>query len=332
MAYLYFKSLTDERPFGWQDYIWIFPALFVGGGVALLSILIGEENVIAYIQEVLDRNTLPSIYNTTLYQLHYLLSIRLYNFFILSEAIIISTYATISIIRYRHRLKDFYSNLEGKSMENNYAVLISFLVTLLFSLLFTLNGRFFFRQNPMVLIPLLIGWASTLYYMCYHASQLKYTADRLAEELARVDQETIEEGYLSPEDMIATNPGDDTSTDSYTNSKKKINPQLIAQFNHLINEEKIYLQNDLRLDDMVRLMRTNRTYISRLINEEYHNSFSDFINSKRIAYAQELMLADRKITQETVALQSGFSHVSSFSRTFKQQIKMTPGKWLKYKS
>lgn len=327
-AYLYFKSLTDVRSFNWKDYLWVLPSLLIGGSTAILYGMMGEKDAIAYTQEILNGQELSATYTTLIYKLHFLISVRLYNTLMLLEGGAMIVFSIISLIRYRLRLKDFYSTLEGKSMENNYAVLISFIVLLLFSLSFTYLGRGFFIQYPMLIVPLLMVWASMCFILAYQSSNLKYTADGLAADLARADQEAIEQGYMHHKELDMATAESAVDMDNYVTVKKKIDFELIAQFDSLISEEKVYLQCDLRLDQVARLMHTNRTYISRLINEEYHCSFSDFINCCRIKHAQELMRADNNITQETVALQSGFSHVSSFSRAFKRQTKMTPRKWL----
>lgn len=99
--------------------------------------------------------------------------------------------------------------------------------------------------------------------------------------------------------------------------------KLLPEFNRLIEEEKIFLQNNLRREDLAHLLKTNRTYIADLIREEYQCGFSELINAKRIEYARELIRLHPGIAQEQLASKSGFTNTSTFSRTFKQYTGIT---------
>ena len=95
---------------------------------------------------------------------------------------------------------------------------------------------------------------------------------------------------------------------------------------------RIFLKNlitNFSPDSIKSSMKKNRTYISRLINQEYQCSFSDFINQKRIEFAQELIHTHPELTQEQIAEKVGFTHASSFSRAFKQQVGQTFREWYK---
>jgi len=78
-------------------------------------------------------------------------------------------------------------------------------------------------------------------------------------------------------------------------------------------------------------LRTNRTYLSKLINEDFNLSFSDFINQYRVTYACELIMQDKqdRFSQTFIAEQSGFGSLSSFNRAFKKEMGVTPGEYRK---
>jgi AraC-like DNA-binding protein len=57
-------------------------------------------------------------------------------------------------------------------------------------------------------------------------------------------------------------------------------------------------------------------------------SFSDFINTYRVRYAEQLMLSNPSLTQAVVSEASGFIHNSSFIRVFKHLEGCTPTQWL----
>jgi len=97
---------------------------------------------------------------------------------------------------------------------------------------------------------------------------------------------------------------------------------------HLMDEQKPYLNSDLKLQDVADALRTNRTYVSNCIRSQRGCSFSQFVNAYRVEYAQQLLRQhpDKKITMVWMA--SGFSSESSFFRTFKAVTDTTPKEWM----
>ena len=94
----------------------------------------------------------------------------------------------------------------------------------------------------------------------------------------------------------------------------------------LIESNKMYLQQDLRVTDIAIKLSTNRTYVSQAINQRMGYSFSDFVNNYRIEFAIEKLSIPKnsKYTIEAIAEDSGFSNVTSLNRAFKAKLKMTP--------
>lgn len=105
--------------------------------------------------------------------------------------------------------------------------------------------------------------------------------------------------------------------------------KLLVSFIKLIEEDEIYLQSTLRADETASRMHTNRTYLSRMIKEEFQCTFSDYINGKRIEYAKKKMQENPNIKLTELAENSGFVNVSSFGRTFKRLEGLPPKEWIK---
>lgn len=324
LMYLYFKSLTNEGPFSWRDYLWFVPALIVGSSTFILYQSMGKADATGYVQSLITHQSLPPDYSSTLYRLHYLISVQIFNWTLLVEGVFGTTYAVYSLFHYHHRLRNFYSELNDKSINLNYAVLSWFILSLLFILGFILiGGRPFFKPLPTVNIFLFIGWTAIYFGLCYHGSKMVYTVENLAKDLEIADREATINNYALPEkeNESETGPETDQSPDKYS--------QLLGLFNRFIDKEQIFLQSNLRMDDVARMMHTNRTYISRLINEKFQCTFSDYINLKRVEFAQKLMQVNPQMKQTELAEKSGFMSVSSFSRTFRMTTGIPPKEWLK---
>lgn len=92
-------------------------------------------------------------------------------------------------------------------------------------------------------------------------------------------------------------------------------------------EEKLYLTDQITINDIAERLGTDRRYLSRFINEHYGINFSRWISEMRIDEAKRLMEQKPDEGMEWVALQTGFSSLSYFSKVFSQVVGVSPKKW-----
>ena len=110
---------------------------------------------------------------------------------------------------------------------------------------------------------------------------------------------------------------------------EKVDEQLWLRICQLMEEQKFFLNKNLKLPDVAAALDTNSRYVSATIKQYRDCAFSDFVIAYRINYAQHLMMEqpDKKIS--AIATESGFSGHSSFFRAFKAVTGMTPAEWRK---
>ena len=94
----------------------------------------------------------------------------------------------------------------------------------------------------------------------------------------------------------------------------------------LSNEE--YCNPELTIESVAREIKTNRSYLSKYINETYNSNFSSWINSLRIRKAKQIMLSETTLTIEEIAYKVGFSSSSYFIQIFLRLEGTTPLRWL----
>lgn len=94
----------------------------------------------------------------------------------------------------------------------------------------------------------------------------------------------------------------------------------------LIEEEQVFLQPELSLQQLANRLELPAHQLSQLINQEYQLNFSHFINEWRISYAVAQIKngAHKTTTLEGIAYESGFNSRSTFSRAFKKKIGCSP--------
>jgi YesN/AraC family two-component response regulator len=105
-------------------------------------------------------------------------------------------------------------------------------------------------------------------------------------------------------------------------SKKRLKSELLLLF----TRKKLYIKPDLRITHLSEQLKTNRTYISKMINEEFHMNFNEFVNQYRVEEAKTLLQDPnhRFSTLDEIAEKSGFGSINSFSRIFKEKTGKTP--------
>lgn len=104
------------------------------------------------------------------------------------------------------------------------------------------------------------------------------------------------------------------------------NVQLIAGLHRVFEEEKIFLRPDIHIEDVAKMLLTNRTYVTRLMRQEYGLSFIEYVNIARIQHSQSLLYSSN-MTLDEVAERSGFQSTSNYCRAFKRYIGTTPLAW-----
>jgi len=107
------------------------------------------------------------------------------------------------------------------------------------------------------------------------------------------------------------------------------NDALVQQFNHLMNDEKVYLKSDFSrsmLQEMLNLSKNNLTPVLHAALGESMN-LSEYVTKKRVEYACQILKLDPNLTIEKVASDSGFYTARNFRRCFSEIMGMSPSEY-----
>ena len=102
---------------------------------------------------------------------------------------------------------------------------------------------------------------------------------------------------------------------------------LLTRFQTVMLNEQLFLKPSLSLQDISERLHTNKTYISKLVNNTYNMSFPEFLNTLRVDYAQQYIRNHPNAKQEEIARASGFLSASTFNNIFRKITGMTPKMW-----
>jgi len=99
----------------------------------------------------------------------------------------------------------------------------------------------------------------------------------------------------------------------------------------LLDEEKIYKENDINLQYLSEKMDTTRHNASQVINEHFEMSFSELMNTCRINEAATIFQKDgyNSLSIIEVAYEVGFNNKVSFNKSFKKQFELTPSEYIR---
>lgn len=193
-----------------------------------------------------------------------------------------AVWATFTIPKYHKLLKQRFSYTENINLNWLRIILLSFFVILVLWIIDCLVLDLDIEAMYM------LGSLMILMWLCYFIYKHESVIDELSEPSDNTEAVTID-----------LTPGD----------------ELQQRIKQLFEDERIYLNPQLKLSDVAALTNSNRTYISRCFNEHHGKTFFEFVNEYRVNYAKELLRSTSE-RMEIVAEQSGFSSRQSFHRVF----------------
>ena len=224
-------------------------------------------------------------------------------YFVIRIAFIIQgvVYMTLSILavkRNQRNVVNFYSNTEDDSLDKVQGLNITVSVTMTTCIVMEILGKENFTGNDFLLLaPSAI---LTIMLFC-----IGWLGNRQRAVLL-IDKEEENENAAM---------GEDTSKCKETKSK---NIHVKSRLKKLFNEKQIYLNKDLTIWELAREVGTNRTYLSQMINNDYGQNFSTFVNSYRARHAENLQKSRSELSQTDIADLSGFGSVKSWKRAEKE--------------
>jgi len=96
----------------------------------------------------------------------------------------------------------------------------------------------------------------------------------------------------------------------------------------VMEEKKLFLENDLRLEDLAKSLNLSRHHMSQVINEHFQLSFFDYINNYRVEEAKEMLIKDKDLNITQIAYSVGFNNRVSFYKAFKKFTGTTPSDYI----
>lgn len=212
------------------------------------------------------------------------------------------------LFRHRKMLKDNFSSLEQKQLTWLFSVTLLFCVVTFAAcgMIFISSGMaetFYFLISLPVFAA--IGIYGIVQPPIYREESVSFSPVSPGEPMGRPEKQ-----LLAPD-----NP-----------TENQANLDLKAKLETYFVEKRPFIDPELSIVDIARALGTNKTYISRLLNNTFGENFYSFVNKFRIEEAKKRLSdpASNNLSVEGIASLSGFRSPSSFYSAFKALEGSTP--------
>ena len=207
--------------------------------------------------------------------------------------VIFTIYMVFAVKQYGRWLRDNYADLENKEVRLSHTLVVVILLLIIF----------YGFDGADLTISFIVQFLSIVLY-CFLLWRV--------ETLPQLENVTVEDQSEQPEEQ----------------------PE--EPFEQLLDERcvatHLYLQHDLTLQLLAQILGTNRSYLSQYFSHQ-GITYNAYINNLRIDHFMKLyreaVSADKTITAQQIAHDSGFRSYSTFSLAFKQKMGQSVTTWMR---
>lgn len=295
LYHIYFRLLTVDEKFSWKAHsrFLILPFILITTYVVVLLFTPYEE----YKIWLFNRDA-----NLNILQIRILKLIRtIILIFVELQSIYYLIRSTMLLRKYSNRAEQFYSNIDDGKYNNAKTLNILVLANCLINVICAID---FINYTTNKLIFYSILFAVDYYMIGYMGNRLK---------------------SINPTFEVELDSNEEQAYDTELNiSQKIIHNKILYEF----ESNKIYLNSELTILDLVQQVGSNRTNISTIINHVYNQNFCAFVNGYRINELERIILDEACPVNEILAEKAGFGSVKSMKRAISLKTGLAMSEWL----
>lgn len=308
LYYYYIRLLTSDVKINWKWSWIILPSVLLSAFSFIVYFLMSPQKINMFIHNIMYHEGVLEKPYPLLVQLQVLRTL-LFKFIFFVQVILSLYFGYRLIVRYNKNVREYYSNIGGKDLSPIKWVFIAFIFASIISLASSVIGKDFFVDRGIMLIIPSITHSLFLFFIGYVGYHQNFTITDFTNDINRYNEQEL----VDDKENMAI-------------SKGKASKE---QLDSLLKDEGLFKNPELRITDIAHILGTNRTYVSRIVNEEMQTNFCDWVNSYRIDFAKQI-ISDRThahLSLQEISEMSGFSSLSVFYRVFKEKAGVSPGKY-----
>ncbi len=234
------------------------------------------------------------------------------------------THAIIEFQKHKKHIVQYYSDISKAQMRWYYNFLLIIFVLVLFSIV-TFYGKKWDLPYLKHIYPYhFLGIVIAIYWTGYKV---------LHQPLLFGGE--IPESFIQPFKSEAVSENQSDTLMQPETRQIKINPQLVQELEksllNLMENEKLYLNSELTIQEVAEKLKTNKQYISEVINKSFRKNFYDFVNDYRLEEFKRLAAqpGSDRMNILGIAFEAGFNSKATFNAVFKKKNGMTPSEYIR---
>lgn len=278
----YIRVLTEGKANRRHLRFIMLPSMVFGIIVAALYVMMSDDECRLFVDTYLYQNSMQGLSGIPLVQavVHHVAKI------LFAIGVLVVLFAGIrSIRRYNRLIDSIYADNDDKRLYGITTILLLMVLIGMVSFMVNIIGRFVFLDSEIPLALLSCLFSGLLYMLCYRGFIQQFSFADIAQE----ERDEIAEAL-----------------------SQKVNLHLLQK----VDDERLYLKPGLTLAELAQQLGTNRTMLSKIINQETGMPFAEFINRKRIAYFIRLAKENPEVRKQDLAEQAGYTSMRSFYRNY----------------
>lgn len=356
---LYFHRLEQRKPFRPIHYAWLVaPVILLTAAIALTDVC-GKAEVSAFLDKLYSQGpSAATPYHGTLLGTYYLWTAVAFRVVLGTELVAAVAYMIRYVVKTKVRFKHLYGFLrKGEHIRMSELQMFNLLIPAVLIVVKIAFLRGFLADHVWVAVLLAILMTASMFIFSYcallgeresitlvqlqHVMVYNYNDSIKGLVTEELMEELMEDAEQEALQRLQNKIGENLQMESMpprelAQVKEKLfqtmastwDDSLLTRFQALILNDQLFLQPSLSLGDIAEKLHTNKTYVSKLVNNTYNMSFPELLNILRIDYAEQYILGHPEAKQAEIAQACGFISASSFNNMFKKVTGVTPKMWL----
>ncbi len=309
--FLYVKSLTNENfSFRFRDILHYLPAIGFALFLIILSLVPKDPDSESY---------------ETIYLLRVPLAVAIYYIQVIAYTVLMIS----QLQKHKRNLDQFFSYKENISLNWLWLFIFIYLLFTAFDAALYFAPHIFdaySKQTYWVMMTLFVtflGYFGTKQADIYVGKIKTFNAIEKNEKFA--EEESTKQNSVT---AISETKSSKYEKSSLSEEMKEV---ILKDILVLMEQEELFKNPQLVVDDIAEKIFTNKKYISQVINEKLNKNFYQFVNEFRVNHAIKSMDDPkyRNYTLEAIGDESGFNSRSSLITAFKKVTGKTPSDFKK---
>lgn len=319
---LYVKSCYEESEVKWYSYLSTIPSIIMTLAAIVYTSVLGFDRCISITEMIHNANySFNGVYGlSSVENLYVLFVFKIYFivFFVMLCGSLIYVFSMLFAGKFKFQHIVIFLKGQKSSFVAN-VICFFFLIYFIMWGFFVIFGQTFFAAKPFLSALWSLSIALILFMVGYVSAVPSLPGGYINLERLRHPFNAMRQSTQEFLQGIDSGPMAGAATSGYD--------KIMDGFKQHMIKEQGFLNPNLTIEEIARVLDSNRTYVSKLVNVYYGMPFRDYLNSLRMNYAKQLMNDEPDASIEYIAVKSGFQSSTQFIRKFREVEGITPTVW-----